>query len=345
MIDFRYHLVSIVAVFLALAIGLVLGSTELSGKVIDGLRATSDSLRSQLEAANSERANYSAQVGADQQVAAAAEPVVLSQLLTGDKIVLITEPGASSDVVSGIQKAAGYAGAAITGTISLQPRFNDTSGGTESALNNLDGQIAQNDSVTLDQPSDSQTANQQQAAQLLASAVLTKSATAPGGLTLTEENYVLSSFAQGGFINVSGQPQSGATLAVIVTPANVPSDGSSDSANQVLVALAQEFASHSAATIVTGNASGDGSGSAMSVLRASSASSQVSTIDNADTATGQIASIWALARQASGHKPDAYGVQAGASSGGPAVAPAPSATVSTSGSGTHTGTRKAKGKK
>ena len=35
MIDFRYHLVSIVAVFLALAIGIVLGSTELRGGTLD----------------------------------------------------------------------------------------------------------------------------------------------------------------------------------------------------------------------------------------------------------------------------------------------------------------------
>ena len=41
MIDFRYHLVSIVAVFLALAIGIVLGSTELQGHTLDALRATS----------------------------------------------------------------------------------------------------------------------------------------------------------------------------------------------------------------------------------------------------------------------------------------------------------------
>ena len=34
MIDFRYHLVSIVAVFLALAIGIVLGSTELEGPTL-----------------------------------------------------------------------------------------------------------------------------------------------------------------------------------------------------------------------------------------------------------------------------------------------------------------------
>ena len=55
MIDFRYHLVSIVAVFLALAIGIVLGSTELQGSTIDGLRTVSNSLRSQLSAVSAER--------------------------------------------------------------------------------------------------------------------------------------------------------------------------------------------------------------------------------------------------------------------------------------------------
>ena len=40
MIDFRYHLVLIVAVFLALAIGIVLGSTEPEGTTIDALRTS-----------------------------------------------------------------------------------------------------------------------------------------------------------------------------------------------------------------------------------------------------------------------------------------------------------------
>ena len=40
MIDFRYHLVSIVAVFLALAIGIVLGSTELQGPADNFLNRT-----------------------------------------------------------------------------------------------------------------------------------------------------------------------------------------------------------------------------------------------------------------------------------------------------------------
>ena len=37
MIDFRYHLVSIVAIFLALAVGLLLGSTVLRPYALKGL--------------------------------------------------------------------------------------------------------------------------------------------------------------------------------------------------------------------------------------------------------------------------------------------------------------------
>ena len=42
MIDFRYHLVSIVAVFLALAIGIVVGSTALKPAVLSGLQKTAN---------------------------------------------------------------------------------------------------------------------------------------------------------------------------------------------------------------------------------------------------------------------------------------------------------------
>ena len=58
MIDFRYHLVSLISVFLALAVGIVLGagplrdgiSDVLTGQV-DQLRTDREDLRSQLEIA------------------------------------------------------------------------------------------------------------------------------------------------------------------------------------------------------------------------------------------------------------------------------------------------------
>ena len=55
MIDFRYHLVSIVAVFLALAIGIVLGSTELQPAAYNFLNSTSAKLQNQLDQAASQR--------------------------------------------------------------------------------------------------------------------------------------------------------------------------------------------------------------------------------------------------------------------------------------------------
>ena len=41
MVDFRYHLVSIIAVFLALAVGIVVGTAALNGPVLDSLRGKS----------------------------------------------------------------------------------------------------------------------------------------------------------------------------------------------------------------------------------------------------------------------------------------------------------------
>ena len=39
-VDFRYHLVSIIAVFLALAIGIVIGTTALNGALLDNLKGS-----------------------------------------------------------------------------------------------------------------------------------------------------------------------------------------------------------------------------------------------------------------------------------------------------------------
>ena len=344
MIDFRYHLVSIVAVFLALAIGLVLGSTELQGPTLDALRTTSDSLSSQLAKAQAERDAYSAQVSADQSFASANQTVLLKDLLTSERVVLITEPGAQSAVVNGVTSAAQDAGATITGTIALQDKFSDTSTATESTLSELNSSLASQYDVTPVTTSNQQTADQQQAAQLIAAASVTQATKPTPALTTSQAQDVLNSFQQSGFITESGHPAvDGTTLAIIVTTGSAPSDGSSDPANRVLVAVAQEFASASTATVVAGNASGDVSGSAMSVLRASSVAGDVSTIDNADTTTGQITVIQALATQAQGGKAGSYGVDTGASSVGPSPAPTPSASVTASPS--TSSSKKAKAKK
>jgi hypothetical protein len=350
-IDFRYHLVSIVAVFLALAIGIVLGSTELQGATLDTLRQTADSLGRQLNDTQAQLGDSQAQLNADQKFYAIAEPKLLANTLTGDRIAIVTEPGAPSSVINGIKQAAGYAGATVTLTVALQPQFNDLSGSTFASLETINASLASQTGTVLTDAAAAQTVNQQQAAQLIASAILETSSTAIG-LTPTQASDVLAEYAQAGYLTTSSPATSAltdpATLAVIVTPGSPPTDGQNDPANQVLLPLAQEFAGASAATVVASSVSGSStSDSAMSVLRSSSVSSLVSSVDNADTTLGQISTIWALADQLAGGKPNSYGVSGAASavSPNPAAAPTPTMTPTPSTTPTPTTTGKAKKKK
>lgn len=241
MIDFRYHLVSIVAVFLALAIGIVLGATNLRGGTLDLLQTTNDSLKNQLNAAEAARDGYLSQSSAAEQFLQSAEPRLLADQLTGKSLVIVTEPGAQGSVVDGVKQAATLAGATVTGELALQPKFNDISGATQSNLSSVNNSIASQNGTTLTAGGNPQTTYQQQAAQLIASAILANTTTAVAPL---DTQPLLSAYAQAGYLTVSpaGAPTAPAQLAVIVTPESAPADGQNDPANQVLLAVAQEFA-------------------------------------------------------------------------------------------------------
>ncbi|HEX4253739.1 MAG TPA: copper transporter [Streptosporangiaceae bacterium] len=340
MIDFRYHLVSIVAVFLALAVGIVLGSTELRGVAISALDRTSSSLSNKLDAANNENNALQQQVQGDHEFASAAEPVLLKGLLDGKKVVIITTPGASASVVNGIKTGLSDAGATVSGQVTLSSKFADTSASNLSLLDQLTERVTPA-SLTLVNGSP-----QQQAAQVLASALVSKgsgdsgsgssskgssgSNSGNGSISSQNAQTILSSYSAGQFITVSGQPASGATLAVIVTPNSIPQDGNSDPANQAVVALAQEFGTSSEATVVVGASATSSPGSAISAVRSSGAANDASTVDNADTVVGQIVAVQALEQQMNGKKPGSFGTQSDANNAGPSPAPTASASPSAS---------------
>ena len=341
MIDFRYHLVSIVAVFLALAIGIVLGSTELQGTAYNVLNSTTAKLQNELGQATSQRDTAQQQASLGDNYAAAVEPAVLRDLLPGQRLLIITEPGASSAAVAGISTAAIDAGATVTGQIALQPKFFDTSATTRDSLNQTTLDLAQSVSITLT----SSDSYQQQAAQLIASEILAKSAgsaqpsssasagsqpsssAGPG----SDAQTMLAAYASGGFLNTTEQPANQASLVVVVTPQTVPSGGSADQLDQVLVPLVSELAAKSSATVVAGTQAGSGAGSPIAVLRSNNVANQVSTVDDADLVSGQTVVIQALATMLGGGKAASYGFAAnGASAVAPSPAPTPSVSASPS---------------
>jgi hypothetical protein len=344
-IDFRYHLVSIVAVFLALAIGIVLGSTELQGPAYNFLNRTTATLQNELNQASSQRDTAQAQASEGEAYAAAVEPSVLRGLLSGQRLLIVAEPGAQPSVISGINTAAAYAGATVTGQINLQSKFFDPSGTTQDSLNQTNLDVAQAAGITLGTGEP----YQEQAAQVIAAEILTKSVPASGGTAQqastqqSDAQTMLAAYAQSGFLSTSGQPAAQATLVVIVTPQNAPSDGSADPLDQMLAPVAQELAAKSAATVVAGSSSGSGSGSPIAALRSNSVANQVSTIDDADFVAGQSVVMEALATELNGGKAGSFGFTA---NGATAVAPSPVPTPSVSASATpSTSATKGKGKK
>ena len=338
MIDFRYHLVSIVAVFLALAIGIVLGSTELQGPTYNLLNQTTAKLQNELDQASSQRDAAQQQASLGQNYAQAVEPVVLHNLLAGQRLLIVTEPGAPASVVTAITNAATQdAGATVTGQIALQSKFFDNSDTTLAGLNQINLAMSQADGIVLT----TGTTYQDQAAQVIAGEILTRGSASSAGAQPgsspstasgqdTNAQTMLGAYANEGFLTISGQPSVPATLVVIVTPQTAPSDGSADPVDQLLVPVAEELAAKSSATVAAGVSADSGPGSPIAVLRASSAASKVSTVDDADFVAGLSVVIQALAAQLNGANPGSYGLASGASAVAPSPAPTPSASASAS---------------
>jgi hypothetical protein len=342
-IDFRYHLVSIVAVFLALAIGIVVGATALQPHALALLDRASSRESRQITQYRTEISNLQNQINADQTLDQAAAPILLDNLLTGQKVVLVTAPGSDGAAISGITSALKQAGAKVTGQVALQPAFFGTSASTETSLDAL----AVRDAPPGVMPSDktgqpdpvARIAGQQEAAQIIADALVTTDTPNSTDLPASQVKTIISGFSQQGYLQVS--PANGsstlaqATLAVVVIPANPPTEGDTDPANLALISLGEQLRMASRGVVLAGSLPGSGSGSAIDELIYGGTGIQLSSVDDAETEDGQILVAQALSYLVLGHKPTAYGVLADAVPT-PAPTPSPTPTPTPTSTPTHT---------
>jgi Copper transport outer membrane protein, MctB len=322
MIDFRYHLVSIVAIFLSLAVGLLIGSTVLRPYALEGLQRLSKVEKHQIDSLLQTRDQLQRQIAADNQFAQANAAPVLHQLLEGQRVLLVLAPGAPDSVTSGVTQALGMAGAKVTGQLQLQAPFFDTSQAGSEKLAQLAEHLAPPQMILAG-------SGQAQASELIANAVLTKDGIGeplPGERDSSSVD-AINGLATGGFLTASGSPWDRATLAIVIIPATPPSTNDSNAASQALVTLAQQLDLAGQGTVVAGSISGSGPGSAIDVMRVGGRAAHLSSVDNADTPAGQIVVVQALFDRMHG-KSGSYGVASTASAGAPSPAPTPSPTPS-----------------
>src|SRR3954451_5821502 len=110
MLDFRYHALSLVAVFLALAIGIVLGVTIGDSLVSDAERSLRGGLRTDVENARSEAAEAKNSVNARDRMLDQLYPQLAATRLDGERVALVSWGPLPGNVESGVRDAVAKAG-------------------------------------------------------------------------------------------------------------------------------------------------------------------------------------------------------------------------------------------
>jgi hypothetical protein len=118
-ISLRYHIVSLVAVFLALALGIVVGSTVLQEGTVSVLRATGERVRQESEKNSRENVALKQEKARLEAFGAAFLPELVQGRLKGRPVVLVDTDKVDSGLRETVRKALEDAGAEVDGQVTF----------------------------------------------------------------------------------------------------------------------------------------------------------------------------------------------------------------------------------
>ena len=299
MIDFRYHVVSIVAVFLALALGLFLGSTTLQDTVLHSLNSNVNRVTRENNALTSKANTLQNEVNAQEKFDKALLPYAVTGRLSGQLVSIVSVPGTSDAMRKQVIAAIDAAGGTLSADVRLQNAITDPK--QDAFLSAL----AERVSIPGHAAGSGTDGAQRAAGQLAAVLGVRPASHAVGASTI---DTVLSAYSTGKLLSLGNDVAAHrpGTLAIILTgPAPSPN------ADPVLVKAQQDFVLDLARDLdqtslgavlasprpAPGTTTADMTQAAASVT---GLTDKVSTVSGVDTAAGQIATVFALAAQAEG---------------------------------------------
>jgi hypothetical protein len=303
-INFRYHVVSLTAVFLALAIGLVMGTAALNGPLEDALKNQVSSLNKQRQGDRDRITQLETEASKQEQFAQEAAPVMLADKLAGRHVLVLSMPQTGPQV-AGVVKMLGLAGAKVTGQVEIEDKFTDPAR-KDNLLDVANRTLSALSTGVTNIPLNSNGA--ETSSYLLASVLVTHTPAIPDTAVKT----VLSAYQEGNFIVPTGDLSTPAD-AVVLIAAQPYTDQFADDKNNAVVTIAEQFSKAGPLVVAAGGAAG--AGNVISAVRGDPAlSKKIATVDNVNTPFGQITVPLALAEFVNTTKPGHYGVGGGASS-------------------------------
>ena len=291
MIDFRYHLVSLISVFLALAVGVVLGAGPLQNSLGTALNDQVTALRENRNATQAKLEQTETAVNERDSYITQAATSLLPGTLASKNVAMVLLPDAKAEDADAIAAQLKNAGATVTGRVSLTITWVDLS--RENYRSTFSGQVQGHLGST----------NSKDANGILGEA-LAKALTANDDSSRVLMDMLSVTVDKSGtpFISVDSTPTAAAEMIVVVGPRPQASSGkgatveASPGEDPKAWAKALEGTAGRAPTVVVGSADGDGG--VVGIIRSEKA--KVTTIDSVGQIAASVSTPLALASTRAG---------------------------------------------
>ena len=277
MITLRHHALTIVAVFLALAAGIVLGGGPLSD--VGPTVATSSS-----EDEGADPVEGGAQADYTESFVSALGPATVGGRLAERSVAVVTVPGADEQVVAALTDQVSAAGGTVSARYDLSEDLVDPS--QKSLVDTLGSQLLTQQAEG-DVAADASTYDRM--GQLLGLAIGTQE---PEGQDVNGKARALVDAISGaGLMTTPDGADRRAPLVLLVLGTDAGDEGS----DAILAGLAQGLASQATGLVLVGDTA-DGQQGQLTRFRADPAAAGVATIDGVDTVAGRVATMITLQR-------------------------------------------------
>jgi hypothetical protein len=313
-IDFRYHLVSIISIFLALAVGIVLGAGPLQGNLGSQLTDQVSALRTEKQDLNDRLAASEKRVAAGEEYASAVSDRVIDGALAGHKVAVIVLPSADGNLVDLVEEAVTNSGATLGAALTIsgewfeparEPERTEAATAAASTLGILS-------TLTGD---------------ALLAEVLARLAVSNDVVSASESRTAaLETLTGAGLVDSSTDEPEPADLAVIVSGNFGGDDAEIQRRSETIRTLARLVAENSAGAVVAGPQPVVSSGQPVSsdavtaVREVDAIARLISTVDHASDPPGPAVVVLALEAELAGEVGH-YGTAEGATAVAPRVAP------------------------
>jgi hypothetical protein len=295
-IDFRYHIVSIVAIFFALGAGVLLGAGPLKNTGAKVVQSQAEQDRKALEEARDDLIQAKALDNYRDSYVTRVTSSLTTAKLTNRKVAIVTMPKTEESVVDGLKSELERSGAQITTQVSLNEKLFDPE---QRQL--VDPLV--NELVTADVTFGKDSTTYQRAGQILGRGIAAKD----DRTTVDDDSTrILSGLTGSKLFGVKPTPKDRASLVVVVAGKR-PDPAPENSAYEDAVDLAQGLDTGIGGVVVAGTPDTAENGGLLRALRGDSdATKTVSSVDVANLPSGQATVVFALLEQADG-KAGQYG--------------------------------------